>query len=229
MTQCLVFALACNLWHIFALFWFWGQKCDDTTICFTFSISFIQKEMYKKLHASARLLTICNTLGWSLSVGYTTKFLHLGTPRRSTQVISLRFWWPRYNPIYWVMRQCCVTFVVAHVLWVILDVEFDGNIHFYVWLQFEVKVRSRSGQIGLNIQTQNFHYEACLSCPVLSQDSKNDLCFDVRRLEMPKKCISETSKILSRPYSDTPALRSNSFSLRDVLVIRNRVTSKPLT
>ena len=107
---------------------------------------------------------------------------------------GLRFWWPGYNPIYWVMRQCCVTFVVAHVLWVILDVEFDGNIHFYVWLQFEVKVRSRSGQIGLNIQTQNFHYEACLSCPVLSQDSKNDLCFDVRRLEAQKNVFQKHQK-----------------------------------
>ena len=77
-------------WHVicdvfFALFWFWGKKCDDTTICFTFSISSIQKEMYKKLYASARLLTICNALGWSLSVGYTTKLLHPGTPSRTTQ------------------------------------------------------------------------------------------------------------------------------------------------
>ena len=49
-------------WHvildIFCVIWFWGQKCDDTKICLAFSISFLQKEIYKKLHASARLLTI---------------------------------------------------------------------------------------------------------------------------------------------------------------------------
>ena len=59
--------------------------------------------------------------------------------------------------------------------------------------QLEVKVRSRSGQIRLNLQTQNFHSEACLSCPVLPQDSKNDFYFDVWRLEMPENCISRTS------------------------------------
>ena len=31
---------------------------------------------------------------------------------------------------------------MAHVLWVIFDVEFDGNIHFNVWLNLS----SRSGQ-----------------------------------------------------------------------------------
>ena len=142
MTQCLVFALAYNLWHIFALFWFWGQRWDDTTICFTFSISFIQKERYKKLHASAAY--------WPYAIHWDDLYLldiprnfctwaHLGAPHRQK---SLWFWWPRYNPIYWVIRKCCVNVVVTHVLWVILDVEFDGNIHFYVWLN----LRSRSGQ-----------------------------------------------------------------------------------
>ena len=73
--------------------------------------------------------------------------------------------------------------------------------------QFEVNVRSRSGQIGLNLRTQSFHSGACLSCLVLPQDSKNDFCFDVRRLEMPENRISKTSKILSWPYSET--LRSD--------------------
>ena len=51
--------------------------------------------------------------------------------------------------------------------------------------QLEVKFRSKSGQIRLNLQTQNFHSKACLYCSVLPQDSKNDFYFDVQRLEMP--------------------------------------------
>ena len=54
-------------------------------------------------------------------------------------------------------------------------------------------VRSRSCQIRLN-QTQNFNSEACLSCAVLPRNSKNDIYFDVRLLEMPKNRISKTSK-----------------------------------
>ena len=141
----------------------------------------------KKLHASARLLIICNTLARSLSARYTTKFLHLGTPRKPHSKNLLWFWWPRYNSIYWVIRKCCVNVVVTLVCH--FDEEFNGNIHFYVLIQFEVNVRSRSGQIGLNLQTQNFHSEACLSCPDLPQDSKNDFWFDVWRLEMPENCI----------------------------------------
>ena len=80
-------------WHVildlFCILFFLGQKCDDTAIFSTFCISFIEKEIYKKLHASARLLTICNTLGRSLSARYTTKFLHLGTPRNTIQEKSL--------------------------------------------------------------------------------------------------------------------------------------------
>ena len=109
---------------------------------------------------------------------------------------------------------------VTHVLWVVLDVEFDGNMHFLGPTHLGVKVRSKSGQIRLNRQTQNSHYETCLNCPVLPPDSKNGIYFDVRQLEMPKNCILKTSKILSRP-SETPALKSNSFSLRGVLLIRH--------
>ena len=71
----------------------------------------------------------------------------------------------------------------------------------------EVKVRSRPGQKRLNRQTQNLFCESCLYCQVLPQDAKNDIYFDVRRIEMPNNCITK----MSRFYSETPALKSNSF------------------
>ena len=86
-------------------------------------ISLIQRDIYKKLHASARLLTICNSLGWSLSAGYTTEFLHLGTRRSGTQAeisMVLMAW---YNHMYLVIRQRCVNVVVTHVLRVILGLK----------------------------------------------------------------------------------------------------------
>ena len=91
----------------------------------------------------------------------------------------------------------------------------------------EVKARSKSGQIRLNRQTQNFHCETCLCCPVFPQDSQNDDYFDVRWLEMPKNCILKTAEKLSRTFSETPAFKSNSFSQQDVLLIRIWVISKP--
>ena len=199
------------------------KKCDITK-CSPLSISFIQKEIYKKLHASAHLPTMCNTLGWYLSTGYAPKFLHLGAPMNTTQAGISWFWRHWYNHICWFMRKCFVNVVVTHVLWVIFDVEFDRSIHF----QVQLTLRSRSGQIRLTRQTQNFHSAACLYCQVLPRDSKNYIYFDVRRLEMPSNCISKTSKTLWLPYSETPALKLNSFSLRYVLLIRNWVISKPL-
>ena len=152
MTQCLLFALACNLEHIFAIFWFLEQICDDITIYSTVSFSSIQKEIYKKWHADARLLAIWHTLVWCLSYGYTTKFLRLGTPGNTTQAEISWFWWPRYNPTYWVMQKCCVNAFMTHVLWTYdLDVCFDGNIHFLtsdlVWGQCQVKVTVRSNKV----------------------------------------------------------------------------------
>ena len=43
-----------------------------------------------------------------------------------------------------------------------------------------------------------------------------------------KKCISKIPKFLFRPYTETSALRLNSFSLQDVLMERNLLISKPL-
>ena len=80
--------------------------------------------------------------------------------------------------------------IVTRVLQVILDVEFDGNVHFYVCLD----LRPKSGQGRSNkVKSPNtiFCSEASLPCPVLTQDSKNDIYFDVRLLEMPKTSISK--------------------------------------
>ena len=47
----------------------------------------------------------------------------------------------------------------------------------------------RLGQVQVkksNFEIQNFLLETYLSCPVLSQDSKSAICFEVRELEMPK-------------------------------------------
>ena len=142
MTKWLVFVLACKMGQFSALCWFWGKKCDDTTKYSTLSISFIQKGIYKKLYASARLPAMCSTLGWSLSAGYTRKYLHLGAPRNATQAEISWFWRPRYYPICCATQKCCVNVFVTQVLLVILDVEFDGGIHFYV----QLALRSRSGQ-----------------------------------------------------------------------------------
>ena len=47
----------------------------------------------------------------------------------------------------------------------------------------------RSGQVPgerPNFENQNFLPNTYLSCPVVSQDSKNDICFVVRQLEIRK-------------------------------------------
>ena len=165
---------------------------------------------------------MCNTLRWSLSAGYTTKCLRLDTPRNTKQAeISYDFDGPGITQC---MRKCWENVIVTHVLWVILDVEFDGNINCYVWLNS----RSGSGQKRLYLQTQNFHSEACLSCSVLPQDSKKWHLFWCT-IRNTKKPHFKNIKNLPGPHPETPALRSNSFSLRDVLVIQKRVISKPMT
>ena len=183
MTQCLVFVLACKMGQIFALCWFWEKKCEDTTKCSTLSISFIQKEIYKKLHASARLPTMCNTLGWSLSARYTTKFLHLGAPTATTQAEISWFWRPiditppveSYEKLRMWKMLCgchCDTCFMGHFgrrIW--------WNHSFLRLAHLEAKVRSGSSQIRLNRQTHNFHSKSCLYCPVLIQDPKNVIYF----------------------------------------------------
>ena len=92
------------------------------------------KRRSTKLHASAGLLTICKSMEWSLSVGYTTKFLrqgtHYGNATQAEIFRSVLMAWVRMyihtihiTPTnYWVMRKCCVNAVVTHASWVILDV-----------------------------------------------------------------------------------------------------------
>ena len=65
----------------------------------------------------------------------------------------------------------------THVSWVIWNVEFDGDTHFLIW----PNVRSSSGQGRSNSETQKILFKTYLSGPVLSQDSKDVICFDVRQ------------------------------------------------
>ena len=74
---------------------------------------------------------------------------------------------------------------VTHVLWVIWDAEFAGDIPF----KFDPKkgqLQVKQGQIMSNVKIQNFPTKVYLSCAVLSQDSKKYICFYVRQLEMRK-------------------------------------------
>ena len=181
MTQYLVFVLACNIGQIFALFWFWEKKRDNITKCSTPPISFIQKEIYKKctrVHAYRPYAIHWGDFYLLDIPRHFCTWAQVGTPHRQK---SYGFERLGYNPICWVIRKCSVNVGVTHVLWVILNVEFDGNIHFYV----QLTLKSRSGQIRLNRQAQNFHSETCIYFPVLPQDSKNDI-FYLRRLEMPE-------------------------------------------
>ena len=168
MTQCLFFALASTLGYAFALFWFWGQTCDDTTICPTFSISLIQREKYKKV---ARECTPTNRPRDLYLLDIPRNFFpwaplgtsHKGNPQRQ---ILLQFWSPRYNPII---------DSYEHVVWMFCDTYFRGHFgcgirwkHSFVRLtKIEIKVRSRSGQIRSSLQTQNFHSESFLYCSSL--------------------------------------------------------------
>ena len=92
--------------------------------------------------------------------------------------------------------------------------------------QLEFKVRSKSDQIRLSLRTQNFLLKACLSCPVLPQNSKISfiLMYAIRNVNN----ISKISKNSSWRYSEAPALRSNYFSLQYRLTICNRLVLQPL-
>ena len=64
-----------------------------------------------------------------------------------------------------IWHECRVT----HVLWVIWHVEFDVDTHYYI----RPKVRSKRS----NFENQDFLLKTYLSCPLLSQDSKNVIFF----------------------------------------------------
>ena len=96
--------------------------------------------------------------------------------------------------------------------------------HFLRLSQLEVKVRSNE------VKSPNTKF-SFRSMPILSslpQDSKNEIYFDVQRLEMPKEIYLKKIAEIVRPYSETPALRSSSFPLQDVLTVRNRLVLKSL-
>ena len=136
----------------------------------------------------------------------------IGTPHDRN---LLRFWWPRYSPIYWVMRKC-VNVAVTHVSWATLDVEFDGNIHFYVWL--EAKVRPNKVKSPNTISL-------FWSMPVFSfaLGFQKWHLFWRNIIKKLKKRISKYREICS---GLTPkSLRSSQFFSQDVLTVRNRLIS----
>ena len=61
---------------------------------------------------------------------------------------------------------------------------------------FSLKLDPRNGQYkvkkGSTFQNQNFPRKTCLSCPVLSQNYKNAICY-VRQLEIPKNVFQKVT------------------------------------
>ena len=51
-------------------------------------------------------------------------------------------------------------------------------------------------------QVENLRTKTDLSCPDLSQDSKNVICYYVRQLKMPKKSFKKVALPLSGRYFD---------------------------
>ena len=141
MTQCLVFVLACKMGQILHNVDF-ERKNVTTPQNVPHFLSHSCKRRFTKGCTWVHTYRPCAIHCGSLSAGYTRKFLHLVAPRNATQAEMSWYWRPRYNPIRWVTQNYCVNVVVTHVLRVILDVKFDGSIHFYVRLI----LRSRSGQ-----------------------------------------------------------------------------------
>ena len=68
--------------------------------------------------------------------------------------------------------------------------------------QYKVKL----GQKRSNFQNQNFILKPCLSCPVLSQDSKYVIYFYVRQLQIPKIAFQKSGVIaFTRFFGDCTA------------------------
>ena len=131
-TQCLDCKLACNLGQICALFWFWGLRCDDITICATFSDLLAWAETYKTVHASARLQTTYIQYHGLVFPRRTNREIPTPAPLctlhrpKSGMVIMLA---RVCHLIYWAVQKCYSS-VVTHVLWAIWGVEFDADIAF---------------------------------------------------------------------------------------------------
>ena len=81
---------------------------------------------------------------------------------------------------------------MTHVLWIIWNLEFDGDTHFHI----SPKVRSSSDQKRVKSRNSKILFKTYLSCLVLSQDFKNVICIDVGQLEMQKNAIK---KVTSSP------------------------------
>ena len=57
--------------------------------------------------------------------------------------------------------------------------------------QDQIKIRSKNS----NFETQHFLFKTSVFCPVLSQDSKNAICFDVRQLKIPNIAFQRSDVI----------------------------------
>ena len=76
--------------------------------------------------------------------------------------------------------------------------------------QYKVKL----GQKMSNFQNQNFHLKTCLSCPVLSQDSKNVIYFYVRQLEMSKIAFQKSDVINFTCFFDHRTAKFKDIALK---------------
>ena len=117
----LIFALACNFGHVFALFWFWGQTCDKPQYATRFLYRSYKRRSTKscpQVHAYWPYVIFGSDL--YLLDKQRNFCAWAGTTRNTTRAEITLFWWTRYNPIYWVIQKCCVNVFLTQVVWVIL-------------------------------------------------------------------------------------------------------------
>ena len=76
--------------------------------------------------------------------------------------------------------------------------------------QFQVKL----GQIRSNFKIQDFPSKTCLSCKVLSQDSKTVIYFYVRQLEMPKIALQKCDVITSTRFFGHCTAKNKDIALK---------------
>ena len=96
------------------------------------------------------------------------------------------------------MYECRAT----HTLWVICDIEWDGDVPVYIWLE----ERSRLSHIWPNFKIQKYLLETHLCCPALSQDyNKKHFVLQLEMLKIRFKTV--TSSVLPGPSRCTAQIR----------------------
>ena len=109
------------------------------------------------------------------------------------------FWWPEYNPIYWVIRKCCMS------LWCMLHM-LIGTKNSMVTFIFTCDPNCWQFKAPSNFQMQNFSSKSCQSHPVLNQESKSVIYFYENK--------RRNAKYLNLNNVKTVTLESNSSSLQ---------------